>query len=323
MHFQNNLRRIQAIASFEADDIIAEHLFIGFISLINEYGYLFRSLGTVQERIPYFRTLYRAQRIQLYFDDYGNVVGHLFWMLAEEEDVIDLLACRLPSVERMASERGSLFILSIGSSTSMARESLKQDLTHLAESTGGSLSYIRRRGRRVVAMQIKMSRRTTKNVSEDSQSNHPVRDSVYFSALRNTLTARALEGQILCIYTLVSNARNREDCRSRIWRPLSLAQFGLTQERTGITPGLVTWAWVEPSALGDFMRAPFDTHLSRWRSGSALVIVDALGDHFGALEDAIRRKRLVHSDLENGKALMLSSDGVAPLHWPIQSEKII
>jgi len=275
-----------------------ESLFLGYAWSNQPSGYLFDSTSNTIAQVGNLRKLWASQRMQQYFDSYGRLTGHLVWHLADEKDEHNLLRGRLPALEVNNPEATKLWILSVAMSED-SRSSVFRDICNLSIITGSPVQYIRRKGKKLIGQKIDL-RQSKKSVLI----NEPIKKippGLELPVIQLVARRKKREGDMLLQYSKCSYLAPESLPLERAWRPLMLDQYAISYDEFGIVCGLITWAWIANSDYASFADSAFTCHVSRWRSGRKLMIIDVIGNYHSGLNSAIGKGLLTESDLKSAE----------------------
>lgn len=157
--------------------------------------------------------------IQLYFDTYGRVHGHLAWH--HEHNAGPVRQVEIDSVAM----------------TPRVRRSVLQDIRNLSAAYGADIAYTR-------VQRTGLVRHVCRQTSSHSE-NDPfivAFGSINLPPILENIRISMLEGEMLQLFASSSLSASANPFR-RIATPISCAQHAIAYGARGEAVGLVTWAW--------------------------------------------------------------------------------
>ncbi len=205
--------------------------------------------------------------IQLYFDTYGRVHGHLAWRHRHN-------AGTAPQVE-----------IDSVAMTPRVRRCVLQDVRNLSAVYGADVTYTRVQRTRLVRH---VCRQTPSYVENDPFI--AAFNRINLPPILENIRISMLVGEILQLFANSSLSAS-EDPYRRIATPISCAQHEIAYGAGGEAVGLVTWAWTS-ARFRDPWSDIASVHNTRWRCGPELVLIDGVGDWQAARAAAVSSNKL-------------------------------
>lgn len=288
---EDNLTRLAAELEIHFDSNEYDCLFLGHILEIHGFGAMLERGRTIIEIAKISLKIFQMGLANLYFDNYGNLAGHLFWLLPNSLEKEQLCKLSMPPIRLPNStENYQVCVLSL-SAVSNIIASVKYDLQKITSISSESIFYIRLYDKQWKLVDMRLKKRAS-----TGKCNY-ISFLVGVGASERQLIKKiklnvAKRGALLYAYMRVARFRDELNFSVRTMAPLRLNQFHVYKNEENLPVGAITWGWVSEETLSKFIATPFRYSAPYWKAGTKLIIVDAIGDYEGCLADAVINGRL-------------------------------